>query len=83
MGTKVTEPRARYDVPGQPAEPPDELDLLRNMGLRLLVAEVDRRWWRDQADCWQEQADWWRALAVSILLAWAVTMKEREDNERE
>jgi len=51
----VTEPRARYTVPGQPAEPPDELDL-RDLGLRLLVAEVDRRWWRD--------------LAVSILLAW-------------
>ena len=72
----MTEPRARYDVPGQP---PDELDL-RDLGLRLLVAEVTWRWWRDQADCWQEQVDWWRFdLAVSILLAW---MKEREDERR-
>ena len=52
----MTEERTIYTVPGQPAQPPDEMDLCRDLGLRLLVAEVTWRWWRD--------------LAVSILLAW-------------
>ena len=67
MGTKVTEEQTIYTVPGQPAEPPDELDL-RDLGLRLLVAEVTWRWWRD--------------LWAATWAAWVATMKEK-DNERE